>query len=289
VPAGRESGWIDESCADELLLRWVFSRDEFESHLYDFPIWNFRVETDWPANGPLHPDDLKHAMASSIGRLIAAPRLTPSYLFSRVVQSEPLYGMLLECGFQQVEARRIYRTRVGELANEQAATDESILFTSLDRIARERRGFLREQMLSLCEEAFGEKGYSRHFADPFLSARTPGRAYIVAAMRLNFERMSPDAFLLALEQCSLLCGFSVFGKKAGRDSEIFTQMLSAVRNDYQGRQVYQGMTRLLIESLPRDAILLNTTHAGNTAMLAAYEHSGRVHLADTVVLRRVIQ
>ena len=289
VPVGRESDWIHESRAGEFRLRWVFSKDPFESRLYNFPIWSFRLESDWAASSPEYPPNMKDAIAASFGRLIVEPRWTPSYLFSRTVESEPLYEALLECGFQQVETRRIYKTRIGDLAKEQVPADERITFVSLAGIAPGQRGSMCEQMLALCEEAFGEKGYSRHFTDPFLSARKPGRAYIAAAMQLNFERVNPDGILLALNKDQRLCGFSVFGKKTGLASDTFTQLLSAVRRDHRGRQVYRGMTRLLTANLPQDAVLLNATHADNTAMQAAYERSGRAYLADTVVLRRVVQ
>jgi hypothetical protein len=288
VPVGRECDWIQESRVGEFMLRWIFSNDPFESRLYDFPIWSFRLESDWAARSPECPPDMKDAIASSLGQLMVKPRWTPSYLFSRTVESEPLYEALLECGFQRVETRRIYKTRIGDLAKEQAPPDEEITFASLAGIPQEQRGSLCEQMLALCEEAFGEKGYSRHFTDPFLSARKPGRAYIAAAMQLNFERVNPDAILYALDRDQRLCGFSVFGKKTGLASDTFTQLLSAVSRDYRGQKVYRGMTRLLIANLPQDAVLLNATHADNTAMQAAYERSGRVHLADTVVLRKVL-
>ncbi len=290
VPVGRQSDWIEESRADEFILRWVFSQDKFESQLYDFPIWNFRLESDDTGRGILHPQDsrLGAAAASAIGGLIASPRLAPSYLFSRVVKPEPLYATLLEWGFQEVEMRCIYRTQVGVLAGKQSAPDESIRFASLAEIAQDQRGCFREQIFELCAEAF-RQGYSRHFTDPFLWARRPGLAYIVAAMNLNFERLDPDAFLLAVDGNSRLCGFSVVGKKPGLTSQTYTQLLSAVRTSHQDRRVYQGMTQFLVERLPRDAVLLNATHAGNTAMRNAYERSGRAHLADTVVMRRIIE
>jgi hypothetical protein len=289
MPCRQDSDWIHESRTGVFLLQWVFSNDLFESRLYDFPIWSFHVEATWDAGRPLQQQDMNDAIESSIGQLLSLPRWRPSYLFSRVVRSEPLYRALLGYGFHQVEERCIYRTLIGNIAEQRAEANESILCTSLDKIAREQHGSLHEQMISLSEQAFKEKGHSRHFTDPFLSDRTPGCAYIVAAMQLNFERLSPSSFLLALMKDSLLCGFSVFGKKSGLDLETFTQLLSAVRKDYQGRQVYQSMTRLLIASLPPNAVLLNATHAGNAKMQVAYKRSGRMHLADTVALRRIVQ
>jgi hypothetical protein len=62
-----------------------------------------------------------------------------------------------------------------------------------------------------------------------------------------------------------------------------------VRKVYRGRGIYRGLTHLLSQALPQDAMLLNVTHADNAAIQRAYQDSGRVYLADTVVLRRVFQ
>lgn len=109
-------------------------------------------------------------------------------------------------------------------------------------------------------------------------------------MELNFERLDAESFLLAVERGSArVCGFSVVGKKAGLSSNMYTQLLSAVRKEYQGRDIYLGLTRRLVQRLPQDAVLLNATHAGNIAMQLVYQRSGRIHLADTIVVRRVLQ
>ena len=143
-------------------------------------------------------------------------------------------------------------------------------------------------MLDICREAFGRKGFSRHFTDPFLLERRPGLDYILAAMQLNFDRLPPAGFLVALHgDADRVAGFSVFGEKPGLTGATHTQLLSAVRADYRGRGVYGGLTRLLWQSLPRDATLLNVTHADNREMQSAYHKSGRVRLADTVILRRI--
>ena len=77
------------------------------------------------------------------------------------------------------------------------------------------------------------------------------------------------------------------GRKPGLNCDVYTQLLSAVRTGYRDRNIYQGITRFLAGRLPPDAVLLNVTHADNLPMRASYQRSGRRHLADTVVMRRV--
>ncbi len=212
-----------------------------------------------------------------------------SYLFTRVVKSEALYRPLLESGFAQVEERRLYRTRIGDLLQgESSQPDSGPYFTSLAEAPRERYDSLRAQIFEICGEAFGKRGFSRHFTDSFLFERLPGHAYIKAAMELNFQRQQAASFLVAVDRSwDLLYGFSVLGRKHGLNCDIYTQLLSAVRTGHRDRNIYQGITRFLADRLPPDAILLNATHADNLPMQAAYQRSGRRHLADTVVMRRV--
>jgi hypothetical protein len=68
----------------------------------------------------------------------------------------------------------------------------------------------------------------------------------------------------------------------------YTQLLSAVRNVHRGKGVYAGLTKLLAEILPNESQLLNVTHAENHAMQRAYQNTGRLHYADTLVLRRIL-
>lgn len=281
--------WVHESRAGDLLLRWVASKDGFESRLYNFPIWNLHLELEHAGRDIPDSGMLRTVITAEIERFAAAPPWGISYVFSRVVESEPLSRPLLECGFQEVERRRLYRTRVADIRVIDCE-GRSIRFVPLADIPPEQRRSCREQIFEICGEAFRDKGYSRHFADPFLSGRMPGRAYISAAMELNFERLPVESFLLSLaSDAGCVCGFSVVGKKTGLTSSMYTQLLSAVRREYQGRDIYLGLTRLLVQKLPQDAVLLNATHAGNVAMQQAYQRSGRLHLADTVVLRRVFE
>ena len=94
--------------------------------------------------------------------------------------------------------------------------------------------------------------------------------------------------LLALEADSdSVCGFSIVSERLGLAESHYTQLLSAVRTAHRGKGVYAGLTRLLVETLPDHAQLLNVTHAENHAMQRAYLNTGRLHYADTLVLRRV--
>jgi hypothetical protein len=93
---------------------------------------------------------------------------------------------------------------------------------------------------------------------------------------------------VAIEQRSgFICGFSVLGRKPGLGATTHTQLLSAARPSFQGRDIYLRITRVLAESLPADATLLNVTHASNMPMQMAYQRSGRKHLADTTAMRLV--
>ena len=84
-----------------------------------------------------------------------------------------------------------------------------------------------------------------------------------------------------------LGGFSILSERPGLGQPQYTQLLSAVRKAYRGKGVYAGLTQLLTEILPNEAQLLNVTHAENHAMRRAYQKTGRLHYADTLVLRRI--
>ena len=103
-----------------------------------------------------------------------------------------------------------------------------------------------------------------------------------------FERLPPAGFLVAVDEAAdRVAGFSVFGEKRGLTGATHTQLLSAVHGDFRGRGVYGGLTHLLGQSLPPEATLLNVTHIDNREMQSAYHKSGRIRLADTVIVRRV--
>ena len=107
-------------------------------------------------------------------------------------------------------------------------------------------------------------------------------------MALNFENVTPEHFLLAFDTgASQVRGFSAVGKKPGLEGNTYTQLISAVSRDHHCQGIYLGLTALLAEIFAQDVRLLNVTHATNRDMGKAYKDSGRIHLADTVILRRV--
>jgi hypothetical protein len=288
---GNLPDWTDEWHSPEFAFRWVVFQDTFESNLYQFGVWNFHLELESPVSGCLSDTRLPAAIAAAVERLKAGPFSERSYLFTRVVKTEPLYTPLLEFGFAEVEERRLYRTRISDLLRGVSPyLDNGVCFASLADAPPERYESLRAQIFEISVEAFESGGFSRHFTDAFLYERLPGQTYIQATMELNFQRQQADSFLVAVDQdWKCLYGFSVVGRKPRLNCDIYTQLLSAVRLGYRDRDIYQGITRFLVETLPLDAVLLNATHVDNFPMQAAYQRSGRRHLADTVVMRRVFE
>jgi ribosomal protein S18 acetylase RimI-like enzyme len=293
-PSGDAAGWVRETRFAGLAVRWVASRNAFESQLYGFPIWEFHVEAgDGSAvsSQPVFLALLQDHLCAEIDRLPGAVPWEPAYVFSKVVAGEPLHRALARSGFQEIEHRRLYKTPVRDMIDRHAGAGEGVFrFTTLEETTPTDRATWREQILEICREAFGAQGFSRHFTDPFLLERRAGLDYILAVMQMNFERLQPADFLVAVDDAAgRIAGFSVVGKKPGMAGASHTQLLSAVANDYRGRGIYQGLTQLLWRTLPRDAALLNVTHVGNRSMQRAYLQSARVHLADTVLMRRVFQ
>ncbi len=282
--------WKSQNSISGLTVRWIASRDRFETELYGIPIWSLRLEIDGlRSEDPREADlPLRQSLREEVIRLTEKPPWGIAYVFSRVVKTEPLHRALSECGFIEVERRRIFRTEARNLKHGDCSSHADLRFTSLADFPSEEQGALRRQILDICRETFGSAGYSRHFTDPFLLGRLSGVDYILAAMKLNFERLAPDSFLLAVDyNPARVCGFSILGKKPGLGAGLYTQILSAVAREYQGRDIYSGISQLLVRMLPPQATLLNVTHAGNHAIQTAYSRSGRSHLADTSVLRRV--
>ncbi|MSR21881.1 MAG: hypothetical protein EXR91_13075 [Gemmatimonadetes bacterium] len=284
--------WSDQSRVGGIDVRWTASRDRFESTLYDIPVWHLRLELDHVLSDALADpvqSGLTAALTSDVQRFLKSGAWGSAYVCSTVVKSEPLYQSLVDSGFTEVEERRVYRTPIRHLVERPwPALDGSLAITSLADFPQEQRASVTAQIFKVSAEAFGGTGHSRHFTDPVLTARRPGLDYIGAAMALNFERFSPAAFLVAVEHVSgCICGFSVVGRKPGLGAMMYTQLLSAARPAFQGRDIYLRITRRLLETLPADATLLNVTHAGNLPMQMAYQRSGRVHLADTTAMRIV--
>jgi hypothetical protein len=284
--------WVKETRISNIVSRWVAKQSGFESNLYRFPVWSLYWEIyDTDSNlltVRLDAPPLLELVDEAVRQLTDVLPWDTAYVFAKLVKDEPLYDALYQVGFEEVEHRCIYRCHVRDIVFKTALfAQDGIRFTSLAAIAPKQLPAYRQQILDICREAFEGKGHSRHFTDPILLKRQPGIAYILDVMALNFEYVMPDHFLVAVDTGSdQVCGFSVVGKKTGLGEDVYTQLLSVVSQTYRGRGIYRGLTSLMPRILPQDATLLNVTHAGNRATHRAYQNSGRVHLVDTVVLRR---
>jgi GNAT superfamily N-acetyltransferase len=271
--------------------RWVSKQDDFESQLYGIPIWNLHLEIldsgeGWLARG-LKSTRLSHRLQEILQQFLERAPWSHAYVTAKVVQDEPLCQVLTDAGFEQVEHRCIYQSKVSNLQISQDSLNDSAQYQSLAAIAANQRDRVRDEILEICKEDF-QRGYSRHFADSFLLQRAPGLTYILEVMKLNFERVPLHLILLAVDTDSgRLCGFSILSERPGLGKPHYTQLLSASRKAYRGKGVYAGLTRLLTEILPNETQLLNVTHAENHAMRRAYQKTGRLHYADTLVLRRI--
>jgi hypothetical protein len=293
IPRSDGRSWVQQVEVCGALFRWIASPSEFESALYGLPVWNLHFEIEDPVGDVLvsWPGDPK--LVEHVGGLAFQtgddPPWGSGYVSAKVVRGEPPFEALLRMGFVPVEHRRIFRCRVRDLADRQVAQpQDGLVFTSLAAVDTERLALCREQILGICRQAFEEQGMSRHFTDPILLARLPGIDYIMALMEKNFAHVPLDRFLVAIEPTTdEVCGFSAIGRKPGLGETTFTQLLSAVHTAHRGKGVYGGLTRLLSETLPQDATLLNVVQTGNRAIQRAYQGSGRLHLADIVLLRRV--
>ena len=286
--------WRMETIISGVKFRWVVIRSEFESNLYRLPIWSLHLEIEELSAGEALTPQLEHpilqkALVSELRQLLHAPPWgKTAYVVSKLLKTEPLYQALLHAGFQEIECRRLYHCKIRDIATQNSAfAGENVYFSSLAAVSKEEHSMYREQILCICKEVF-LKGYSRYFTDPVLLERQPGIAYILAMMQLNFERVPPSHFLIAVDRTkNRVCGFSVIGKKSGFEEAQYTQLLSAVQKTYQGQGIYRGLTRCLSKIMPQHAMLLNVTHEENLAIQQAYQKSGRVHLADTVVMRKL--
>lgn len=289
--AADEGEWVRQTATGDLVARWSAAKNAFESGLYGFGMWELRIEA---AGGPAAglssatADALDAHVAGEIGRVLESLPAGIDYLYAKVVEGEPLHRALSAVGFRQVEHRSLYRTPVSALSP--AARPEgagAVRYGTLADAAGPAQARQREQILELCREAFGQQGHSRHYTDPVLVERLPGLAYTLAVMQLNFDRLAPSDILVAVDPGpGVVCGFTVVEKKAKLPGNVHTQLLSAVGRDYRGRGIYQGLTELLRRRLPAGAVLLNVTHAANRSMQGAYRRSGRIHVADTRILRR---
>ncbi len=272
--------------------RWVSKPDDFESKLYEIPICNLHLEIldtgegGWLARG-LHRASFSHRLQDMLQRFLERAPWSDAYVATKITPNDPLSQVLTAAGFEPVEHRCLYTCEVSKLRISRDRIDNSIDYRSLATIAASRRDGIREQILDICKEGF-QRGHSRHFSDAFLRQRAPGLTYILDVMKRNFERVPLHFILLALDTDSgHLCGFSILQQRPGLGKLQYTQLLSGVRKAYRGRGVYGGLTHLLTKALPAEARLVNVTHAENHAMRRAYRNTGRLHYADTLVLRCV--
>ena len=128
------------------------------------------------------------------------------------------------------------------------------------------------------------------FTDPFLLERRSGQDYILAAMQLNFEGTAACRLFVVIDGAvRRIAAFSVVAEKPGVTGASHTQLLSAVADECRGRGNYRGLTYATTLLLPRDGALLNVTHVGNGPMQRAYHLNGRVHVEDTVLMRRIFR
>lgn len=263
--------------------------NEFETEFYQIPFWDLRMEVFYSDDIPglLNTITLQDFLKSSIHKLTSEFSTQSAYIYAKTVDSEPLNIELLRMGFEAVEHRCLYKCRIGDLAvSTPSKVGSGVEYLSLAQLSRNMHPHYQEQILDVCKESF-KTGSSRHFVDPHLTKRIVGIEYILAIMRLNFEKVTPDGFLLAIDQnTGAVAGFSVVGKKPTLEEQTYTQLLSAVRSSYRGSGIYRGLTRLLAHTYPEDALLLNVTHIQNESIQRAYQDSGRTHLADTIIVRR---
>jgi hypothetical protein len=284
---------VQETRVSSATVRWFAAKSGFESSLYGFPIWSLRLEIE-DADGSvlgeqLNSTILRETVYQGIRQLFDAPPWSAAYVSSKVVKDEPLYHALRQVGFEEVEHRCLYNCSVGDIVPGQPKfSKERIRLTSLAEVTSERVQSYQAQILNICRAAFEKRGHTRHFIDPVLLERLPGIDYILAVMKLNFEHVLPKHFLVALDtETEQVCGFTAIGRKPGLAEGVYTQLLSATQKAYRGKGIYHGLTQLLSQTLPQHVVLLNVTHADNSAIQRVFQHSGRVHVSDTVVLRRV--
>jgi len=273
-------------------FRWNMRENKFESEFYGFRLLELQLEVDDPGrvflNDQMDNQGLHRETYNETAEVIRNHVRGESYLYSRLVRHEPLSSALARLDFREVELRRIFGCRFGDLKGfrSESFSDFVIRYCTLADFPSKQVPELREQILEVCGEAFSS-GHTRHYNDPLLSGIKSGTEYILAVMELNFKHVDPRHFLVAVdEDKTRICGFTVLGKKPGVEGSVYTQLLSAVSGLYRGQGIYRGLTELAARTFPPGAGLLNVTHVRNRKIQRAYQESGRRHVADTVVLRR---
>ena len=291
--AGDRSGQcIHEKNVSGADFRWNLRENIFESEFYGFPLLELQLEVDDPRmvflNDQMDNQVLHREIYSETAEVIRNHIRGEAYLYSRLVRHEPLSSALIRLDFREVELRRIFGCRFGDLKGfrSESFSDFVIRYCTLADFSSNQVPELQEQILEVCREAFSS-GHTRHYTDSLLFGRRPGTEYILAVMELNFKHVDLRHFLVAVdEDKTRICGFTVLGKKPGIVGSVYSQLLSAVSGFYRGQGVYRGLTELAARTFPPGAGLLNVTHVRNRKIQRAYQESGRRHVADTVVFRR---
>jgi len=275
------------------VFKWLIQESEFETGFYGFPVKELVLEI----RGIGSEQGAKVSWSSEWRKLILRgtccvmedSSLKAGYVFSKVLREEPLHDALVRCEFKEVEQRKLYGCRFRDLrqSGDWKSSFEELDFLALEKLNALDPGEAREQVLGLCRSSF-KNGYTRHFADSALREKKPGLDYILALMELNFRIVPPENILVAFDrERKSICGFSIIGRKPRIEGASYSQLLSAVSPDYRGRGVYRKLSFLAGEIFPPDALLLNVTHSDNLKIQRAYRGSGRMHIADTCILRRV--
>jgi len=270
--------------------QWVAVYNAFESELYGMQVWELRLEAECDlstVNGRQAGQAL-YDLSGSLDAFIEGHRCEADYWAAKAVAKEPWTALFLEAGFEPVEHRVLYRTRVRDLTmsgEKGNATD--IPIASLSEYPGSDQNRRRDQILALCEAEFAGGGYSRHFGDPVLTRIRPGVEYIVAIMRLNYRRLPSNRFCIAVDrQSDAVCGFTVLGEKSQGMEKTYTQLLSVVHKDFRGLGVYERLSIAALQSLPPEAMILNVTHKENRSIQRAYARHGRRRVADVQLFRR---
>jgi hypothetical protein len=277
----------------KMSVRVVLQRNQFESDFYGFLIHDLRVELTGPdvhlLNKSAENRRLSEAIGQEIRELLASH--SPKYAAARCVRGEPLWEALRRLDFEEVERRRLYLCKIGDLAAEKSNhLLEGYEFATLLSEGPDRASRYRKQIFDICNRSFSGRGFTRHFTDPHLVKYRPGIDYIRVVMEQNFRTVPEANFLIAMDKSlGKVSGFTVVGPKLGLEGKMYTQLLSAVREENRGVGIYRGLSWALRKNFPPTAKLLNVTHVENTAMQRAYEGSNRRHLADTVIVRRVLE
>lgn len=289
VGTDNNQGWI--AVNKKQYYRWIARKNEFESELYYFPVYNFHLEILWTGTPNDHPVLWNREEISLLRKaaeeLTRKPPWQGGYAVCKVVKNEPLYPALLAAGFEEIEQRSIYKCPVGTIKIPVSDDPVQIRYTSFAKLPVKAMEKYKHSILEICRLSFAATGLSRHFSDPYLLRQKAGIDYILAIMEMNFSQCLPQHILVAVDKTAeQVCGFTIIGKKRGFPPNMYSQLLSAVHPDYRGHGIYHRLTELLVQTLPRDALLLNVTHTGNKAIRRAYEKSNRTLLENTVIVRR---